>query len=241
MAPARQGVQLTEEENQVVEQADQLVQATDQATESEEQHNERQAQTESKASMRKDAEYNWNEARRKMQELERRSQEQQELINRLSAQKPSDEPELSPDDLLTVAHLNKVNARRDQETIRELQKQKEEILYLRYPDIDQVLSNENIALFEKTEPELAETLATMQGDPIKLRTAAYKIIKKSLKTEAAPSMEKNRAEQNAKKPVSVQSAGKMSAIGNVHQFENGLTPEVRKALYKEMQDAIKHG
>ena len=234
-------MQLTEEETGVVEQQDQAVQAVDQATESEEQHNDRQEQSVAEASKRKDADYNWNEARRKMQELERRSHEQQELINRLSAQKTSDEPELSPDDLLTVAHLNKVNARRDQETIRELQRQKEEILKLRYPDIDQVLSNENIAIFEQTEPELAETLATMQGDPVKLRTAAYKIIKKTLKTETSPNLDKQRAEQNAKKPISVQSAGKSSAIGNVHQFENGLTPELRNKLYKEMQDAIKHG
>lgn len=237
---ASQGVQLPEEEIQVVEQE---AQATDQATNSDEQHNDRQqeAVVEAPKAARKDAEYNWNEARRKMQELERRAQEQQEIINRLSAQKQPEEPELSPDDLLTVAHLNKVNNKRDQETYRELQRQKEEIMRLRYPDMDQVLSSENIALFEQTEPELAETLATMQGDPIKLRTAAYKLIKKSLKPEHAPNMERQKAEQNAKKPVSVQAAGKSAAIGNVHQFENGLTPDLRKQLYKEMQDAIKRG
>jgi hypothetical protein len=224
---------LSDEEKEVVEQA------LDQATNSDEQHDDRQEEAVVEApKARKDAEYNWNEARRKMADLERRTQEQQELINKLSAQK-SDEPELSPDDLLTVAHLNKVNARRDQDYLRELQRQKEEILRLRYPDIDQVLSNENIALFEQTEPELAETLATMQGDPVKLRTAAYKLIKKSLKPEHAPNSEKQRAEQNAKKPMSVQSAGKSSALGNVHQFENGLTPELRKQLYEEMTEAAK--
>lgn len=224
---------MSDDEKEVVEQA------IDQATNSDDQHDDRQEETVVEApKARKDAEYNWNEARRKMADLERRTYEQQELINRLSSQKP-EEPDLSPDDLLTVAHLNKVNAKRDQDYLRELQRQKEEILRLRYPDIDQVLSNENIALFEQTEPELAETLATMQGDPVKLKTAAYKLIKKSLKPEHAPNMEKQKAEQNARKPMSVQAAGKSGALGNMQQYENGFTPEMRKQYYKEMTEAAK--
>ena len=224
---------MSEEEIEVVEQA------VDQATESNDQHDDRQEEAVAEApKARKDAEYNWQEARRKMQELERKAFEQQEIINRLTSQK-QEEADPSPDDLLTVAHLHKVNAKRDQDTFRELQRQKEEILRLRYPDIDQVLSNENIAIFEQNEPELAETLATMQGDPVKVRTAAYKLIKKTMKTEHTPTVEKHKAEQNAKKPMSVQAAGRSSAIGNVHQFENGLTPELKKQLYDEMQEAVK--
>jgi ribonuclease D len=229
---------LTDEENEIVEQAQEATQGADRATESENQHDERQLSPEVKAPPRKGADYNWSEARRKMAELERRSQEQQETINRLQAQKAPEE-ELSPDDLLTVAQLQKVNAKRDQETIRELQKHKEEIVRLRYPDLDQVLSNENLELFEQQEPELAETLTALQGDPIKMRVAAYKMIKKTLHKDTPPSSEKNKAESNSKKPVSVQSVGKGSAIGTISAFENGLTPELKKQLYKEMQDAIK--
>lgn len=229
---------MPDEENQVVEQADQPAQAIDQASESENQHDDRQTKSDVQGFQRRDLEYNWNEARRKMAELERRNAEQQEQINRLSAQKATEE-ELSPDDLLTVAQLQKVNAKRDQETLRELQKQKEEIIRLRYPDLDQVLSNENLELFEKQEPELAESLTALQGDPCKMKVAAYKMIKKTLTKDTPPSLEKNKAEINSKKPVSVQSVGKSSTIGNISAFENGLTPELRKQLYKEMQEAIK--
>lgn len=229
---------MTDEETQVVEEAQEATQAVDQAAESENQHDERQAIVPEAQSKKKSADYNWSEARRKMAELERRTQEQQELINKLQSQKNQEE-ELSPDDLLTVAQLNKVNAKRDQETLRELQRHKEEILRLRYPDLDQVLSNENLEIFEQQEPELAETLTALQGDPIKMRIAAYKMIKKTLVKDTPPSMEKQKAESNSKKPVSVQSVGKGSAIGTISAFENGLTPELKKQLYKEMQDAIK--
>lgn len=229
---------MSEEETQVVEQTQEVAQAVDQAAESENQHDDRQEKTQVQGPSRKGPDYNWSEARRKMAELERRTQEQQELINKLQSQKAQEE-ELSPDDLLTVGQLNKVNSKRDQETLRELQRHKEEILRLRYPDLDQVLSNENLELFEQQEPELAETLTALQGDPIKMRVAAYKMIKKTLNKDTPPSTEKIKAETNSKKPVSVQAVGKGSAIGNISAFENGLTPELKKQLYKEMQDAIK--
>ncbi len=233
---------MTDEETQVVEQNDQSVQASDQAADSEDQQTERQPEQTVQAPVRKDAEYNWAEARRKMQELERRSQEQQEIINRLSKGSKSEDDDLanlSNDDILTVAQVKKINDQRDRQAQIELQRQKEEILKLRYPDIDQVLSPENIAYFEQTEPELAETLCNMSGDPLKMKQAAYKLIKKTIKQDTPLSLEKKKAEQNAKKPVSVQSVSKQSAIGNAHMFENGLTPELQKQLWKEMQEASK--
>jgi hypothetical protein len=234
---------LTEDETQVVEQTDQSVQATDQAAESDEQHAERQQPQEQEASKRKDAEYNWNEARRRMAELERIARDQQQTIERLSKSQAPDDDDLSSlsgDDILTVAQARKLNDYRAKQAHFELQRQKDEILKLKYPDIDQVLSQENIAYFEQNEPELAESLLSLQ-DPIKMKQAAYKLIKKTIPPTTPPSMEKKKAELNAKKPVSVQAVSKNSAIGNASLFENGLTPETRKQLWAEMQAAIKQG
>ena len=234
---------LTEEETQVVEQTDQSVQATDQATESEEQQPERQQNQEQETSKRKDVDYNWQEARRRMADLERIAREQQEVIEKLSKSKiPDDDDEidkLSNDDILTVSQAKKLSNREAQKAYIEIQRQKEEILKLKFPDINEVLSPENIKHFEETEPELAEYILGI-SDPIKMRQAAYKLIKRTVKPTTTPSMEKSKAEQNAKKPVSVQSVTK-SAIGNAHLFENGLTPELRKQLNAEMQEAIKRG
>lgn len=231
---------MTEEETQVVEET----QEVDQSTESEDQQTERQPEQHVQAPVRKDADYNWAEARRKMQDLERRSQEQQEIINRLSKGAKSEDDDLanlSNDDILTVAQARRLNDQREKQAQAEFYRQKEEILKLKHPDIDQVLSPENIAYFEQTEPELAEALCNMTGDPLKMKAAAYKLVKKTIKQDTPPSMEKKKAEQNAKKPVSVQSVSKQSAIGNAHLFENGLTPDLKKQMWQEMQDAIKRG
>lgn len=230
---------MTDEENQIVEQTDQSAQVTDQATESDDQQTERQQEQEKEASKRKDADYNWSEMRRKTQEHERLIREQQEIINRLSA-KSEPEEQLSKDDLLTVGQYEKLGQKQNESTLREMQRQREEIVRLKYPDIDQVLSQDNIANFEQNEPELAESLMGLSGDPLKMKVAAYKLIKKTVKQDTPPSMERKKAEQNAKKPVSVQSVSKNSAIGNAHLFENGLTPELMKQLNQEMIDAIKH-
>ena len=231
---------MTDDETQVVEQTDQTVQATDQAPESEEQHAERQQPQQEETSKRKDADYNWQEARRRMADLERIAREQQQTIERLSkSQAPEDDlSSLSNDDILTVAQAKKLNEYRSKKDQMEFQRQKEEILKLKYPDIDQVLSQENIAYFEQNEPELAESLLSLQ-DPIKMKQAAYKLIKKTIPPTTPPSMEKKKAELNAKKPVSVQAVSKNSAIGNASLFENGLTPELRKQLWSEMQAASK--
>ena len=235
---------MTEEETQVVEQADPLVQATDQATESVEEQAERQQPQVEETSKRKDVDYNWSEARRRMAELERITREQQQTIDRLSKSHVPEEDDLeglSNDDILTVAQAKKMQDARSKQAQIEFQRQKEEILRLKYPDIDQVLSQENIAYFEQNEPELAETLLALSNDPIKMKQTAYKLIKKTIPQSTPPSMEKKKAELNAKKPVSVQAVAKNSAIGNANLFENGLTPELRKQLFAEMQTAIKQG
>lgn len=234
---------MTEEETMVVEQQDQAAQATDQATTSEQEQAERQPTPAVETPVRKDVEYNWAEARRVRQEQDRIIREQNDTIHRLSnGQQTKEDPALSDDDLLTVKDLRKVTSKRDQEYARELQQYKEELQRLKYPDIDQVLSPENIANFEQNEPELAESLLALSGDPIKMKQAAYKLIKKTMPQNSTPSLEKKQAEVNAKKPVPVQAIAKgQSAIGNAKLFENGLTPELKKQLFAEMEAARRQG
>ncbi len=54
-----------------------------------------------------------------------------------------------------------------------------------------------------------------------------------------PLREKQKAIANSQKPVSVNAVTKSSAIGNAHMFENGLTPELKKSLWDEMERARK--
>lgn len=196
-----------------------------------------------------DQDRNWKEARRKMQELERKSKEQEELIQRLTAPKVEKEDDdldkIGDEDIVTKAQARKLASRMAEEIAQKVIKQREastvdERLQIKYPDFAQVVTKENIELLKETEPELAESLG-YNPDPYKQGIAAYKLLKKAgLEGNPKGSLpEKQKAVQNGQKPVSVNAVTKQSAIGNAHLFENGLTKELKSSLWKEMQQAAK--
>ena len=102
--------------------------------------------------------------------------------------------------------------------------------------------NEDAINFLKNEhPEIAESLHALRSEPYKQAKAIYKAVKAFVpKQSPQTTIDKNKAEVNSKKPISVQAAPKQSAIGQANMFENGLTPELKKQLLKEMQDAAKY-
>lgn len=195
--------------------------------------------------MRNDQAYNWGEARRKMQELERKAQEQDELIRRLQAQTPQEKDDLeslTDDDIVTVSQAKKLAVKMAQQVAENVVKQKdlstlEDRINVKYPDFQDVVSRDAIEKLKVDEPELALSLATMQ-DPYQQAVAAYKLLKK-IGGKDALTQEQKKAIENRSKPQSSSTIVKNSAIGNAHLFENGLTPELKKQLYQEMQQAMK--
>lgn len=196
---------------------------------------------------RNDAEYNWAEARRKMQELESKNREMQEQLHKIvQPQKPQEDEldKLADDDIITKAHARKMAERMARDIAKEVLREREnstvdERLKLKYPDFADVVTPENIEFLKQNEPELAESLS-LNPNPYAVGVAAYKLIKKLSPEEGAMvSREKEKAIKNAAKPVSVNSVTKASAIGSAHIFENGLTPELKKQLWKEMEDSRK--
>lgn len=195
--------------------------------------------------MRNDQAYNWGEARRKMQELERKAQEQDELIRRLQAQTPQEKDDLeslTDDDIVTVSQAKKLAVKMAQQVAENVVKQKdlstlEDRINVKYPDFQDVVSRDAIEKLKADEPELALSLATMQ-DPYQQAVAAYKLLKK-IGGKDALTQEQKKAIENRSKPQSSSTIVKNSAIGNAHLFENGLTPELKKQLYQEMQQAMK--
>jgi hypothetical protein len=195
--------------------------------------------------MRNDQAYNWGEARRKMQELERKAQEQDDLIRRLQAQTPQEKDDLeslTDDDIVTVSQAKKLAVKMAQQVAENVVKQKdlstlEDRINVKYPDFQDVVSRDAIEKLKVDEPELALSLATMQ-DPYQQAVAAYKLLKK-IGGKDALTQEQKKAIENRSKPQSSSTIVKNSAIGNAHLFENGLTPELKKQLYQEMQQAMK--
>lgn len=197
---------------------------------------------------RNDVEYNWAEARRKMQELDKQNREMQEQLNQLKQKPQSSEDDeidkLADDDIITKAHAKKLAEKMARQITQEVIRQREaatvdERLQLKYPDFADVVSKENIELLKETEPELADSLR-YQPDPYSQGLAAYKLLKKlNISSKSVYDADKEKALKNAQKPLSVNSVTKTSALGNAHLFENGLTPELKKKMYEEMQTAIK--
>lgn len=237
---------MTEEENSSVTQ-EEVAQPTDSGQQQDVRQEEVQGSPNRVIS---DQEYNWNETRRKMQELERRAQEQQELIYRLQTQQaqPLEEDDLAKladDDIVTAKQARVLAERMAREVAEEAIREREaatadERLKNRFPDFDNVVTRDNIELLKTQDPELAQSLYGLAHDPYAQAVAAYKMLKKTGIGDMAKNQpSKAKAIENSKKPVSVQSVTKSSAIGEVHKFENGLTPELIKALRKEMDDARK--
>lgn len=244
-----------EEKTGVIEQQDVVQEAVAQPTESEQVHDERQDEVQSQQSKRNDAEYNWKETRRQIQERDREIEQlYKELENLKKGLTPSVDDEiskLSEDDIITVGQhrksVEKISAKIAKQVAEEVIREREALtledrLTNKFSDFKTVVTAENIDYLKQTEPELAQSLSAMSQDPYAQGIALYKLLKKVGKVETnSNAYEKKKASENSQKPLSVQAATKQSAIGNAHVFENGLTPDLKKKLYQEMQDAIRSG
>lgn len=111
-----------------------------------------------------------------------------------------------------------------------------------YPDIDKVLTAENIESFRNFDPDLAETINNNQ-DIYKKASMAYKLIKQyGIYKENSFDGERAIAHKNAAKPKPLASVSPQqgeSPMSKANAFANGLTPDLKKQLHKEMLDAMK--
>jgi len=185
-------------------------------------------------------EKNWREIRAALKELKRENQllREQALSPKKETAPVEDEDDDEP--YVTPKRLNK----KLQELERQL-KQKdaegvEDRLRAKFPDYDEVLTVENVEYMQQHDPELVLSIQRMSDDPYKQALAAYKLLKKTdYHMNKGTMQEKQKAEDNSKRPVSVQAVRKQGALAEANRFSNGLTSELKKALYREMQDCRK--
>lgn len=109
-------------------------------------------------------------------------------------------------------------------------------LKTQFPDLSEVLNNENIQLLNTLEPELAESIAQNQN-PYNKAVAAYKAIKR---LTAGEPVEKTRAQQNSVKPRAAQSVAPQSEspLAKANAYGNTLNDESRDMIWKEMQSIL---
>lgn len=193
-------------------------------------------------------EKNWRAARMRMEEQSHQIRlltEELESIRR--QQHKAIEPEEDQDLTETEKRLSK--------QIKELQRtvsEKEEIgkqreadytldrLRTRYTDFDEVMDPENITYLKNNNAALAKAIARLKDDPYEQALAAYEALKNTEWFKQRHTMkDKAQLEANSKKPVSVQSVRKQGPLSEANRFINGLTPELKKQLQKEMAESRK--
>ena len=111
-----------------------------------------------------------------------------------------------------------------------------------YPDIEKVVSKENLDALREQDPDFAAMLDTSTNFKAKV-VSAYKHIKHlGIHVDDTYQTEREMAQKNVAKPKPLASVSPQqgdSPLSKANAFANGLTPELKQQLLKEMQEARK--
>jgi hypothetical protein len=118
----------------------------------------------------------------------------------------------------------------------------EQQLRKQYPDFDDVVSPDNIAILNEAEPEIAQSIGS-QADLFSKAVAAYKAIKKfGIYEPKEIAQNKETIDKNLAKPrpaTSVSPAIGANPLTRANAFANGLTEERKAENYRKMVEASK--
>lgn len=207
-----------------------------------------QAAPESKEPKPGSKEYNFrlleevkNSEKQRADLAEGRLREMQEALLRSAGQaQPKEEefPSLNADDIPEWRHVQKAAEKIAEKKIQEFwQKQQQEQLprlaKQKFSDFDEIVSADNVKKLEQEHPDLAAGLSH-SPDPF---SATYKVIKmmygQPKKENPSLKEEVEKLEENAKKPQSINTIGRSSALSNANSFAK----KDKNQLYKEMMEA----
>lgn len=199
-----------------------------------------------------------DQLQRERDEAIRYAQEVEQQIMRAMQQQsiPQDEESdydynhLNDDDLLSAKDLKQVMASEQKKrskleaNMRQSQQQSYQAavyaqLKASYNDYDQVMTTENVAQLQQVRPGLARSLAT-NPDFAEMARETYHVIKDLgiYRTVEPVAPAKKQIQTNNAKPRSSNSVSPQSGetpLNKANMFSNGLTPEVKAALWADMQ------
>ena len=220
---------------------------------------EKKAVQQPAASQPNNKEENFRKIREKLEKAERERDEYARKIAEISAPKQVQPEEdldfnLGDNDIAEGKHLSKMGRKMKQleqkiaevETKRQqLAQQSEEYSIVAgikadFPDIDKVVNETTMEALERADPDLV-ALIKSSGNLRGKAVAAYKAIKdKGLYVEDNYVSERERVQKNVTKPKptsAISSTG--TPLSQADMFANGLTPELKDQLHKEMMAAMK--
>lgn len=190
----------------------------------------------------------FRQLREKAERAERERDELRQMMHKMYEQntKPKqEEPDEDPSELIERRHLKQYDSemkRMRQELQQTRQSMAEERLKTQYPDFDRVVNEQTIGEFRKRNPGLAASIAQTE-DLYEKAQAAYTLIKNmGIYQEDNYGPDRHKAETNSAKPrpsntISPQRGE--SPLSHANAFANGLTEDLRKQLWREMEQARK--
>ena len=211
--------------------------------------NSQETQGESPGVDSTDKDYNFKQLREKSRQAEeerdfyRRQVEQLIQSSKPASEEPEETSTVGDEDLIEGRHYKALESEVRKLTKHVRQKELETIperLKSRFSDFDDVVTKENVEKLKTTEPELYKTITS--GDDLFAKgVSAYKSLKALgyYQEKEDFSKQKEVVKSNHSKPMSVQAVKGTGALHEANVFAQGLTPDLKKQLQKEMEDARK--
>lgn len=189
--------------------------------------------------------------RNKYEQAER---EKSELIRLLQERQGNNSPDnldfnIGDDDIVEGKHISKVKRQmkselaKMQEELATMKRQSNQVVAenkarSKYPDLDRVLSHENIEALKDIDPDAAQSISAI-SDPYAQFTYAYLAIKEKVLNNPQPTYnaDKEQLKKNALKPrasAGMSSQQGESALAQANVFGARMTPELKEQLRKEM-------
>ena len=193
---------------------------------------------------------NWRELRQRADQYQRERDEAYRILQQLENDKRSQMKQVQPnykdedddfniadDDLVEGKHVKKLFKRLEKKLDSSNEASLEMQLLQKYPDMNDVVSHENVEILNRTYPELAETLAK-NPDFKKKAIAAYTAIKSmGIYKEKNYSEDALKMQQNVTKPKSINTVAQQkptNPLSYANSFSSPMTQEMKDALYREM-------
>lgn len=225
-----------------------------------------QAPQEQAASKQDLVQENWRLYREKTQQIERerdealrRIKKYEELLEKRTAptQQEDEDVSLNPDDIPEWKHVdkrykkleNKIKAQEERAAVESAESKRkldetiaESKIKSNFPDYFSVVTNQSIEALNIAYPEIAQSIKST-SDLYTQAAAAYNIIKNMGLSGETYARDKEIAQRNSVKPrplasVSAQE-GANGPLSHANAFSNGLTSDLKKQLYQEMQEIRK--
>lgn len=200
---------------------------------------------------------NWRELRRAKEEWERKAKMQEEILQRMLAQQAQNQSsnEIQPEEDI-IHELAKEEYVPGEKVAKGLKKLKDEFrreidevkksyasqhqnslfndLKREFPDFDDVVNSETLALLEETNPRLANTIAASK-DPYSIAVQSYEYIKaKGISNRITPSKRAKETEmkiEQNKKSIQTPQALEKRPMAQAFQMTESMKKELSNEMY----------